>query len=244
MNSPELSLILPCYNEGEHFLSSISQVVTSLQESKLKYEIIFVEDNSSDRTISLIEWFMKKNRRIPASLIKHVQNQGRGKSVSDGFIKARGQFVGYIDIDCEVSPMYIGNFVKALQDGADVVCANRQYIFALESTPRWLASTFYRFISRVLLQHPFNDTESGYKFFRKKTIIPLLKQIKNQHWFWDTEIMLYSLYEGLRVYEINVLFNRKPYKTSTVRLIPDAVIYFKELLRFRRTLKQKYLSQQ
>ena len=232
----DLSLVLACYQESEHFSDSIGRIVDVLDRSDFSWEIIFVDDASSDETPELIKSFIKKHPRIPLSASFHSKNQGRGKTVTDGLLKAQGRIAGFIDIDLEVPPDYIPRFFQAIEDGADIAAAWRVYDFTLRSLPRWFASKGYNVTRNRVLGTMIQDTEAGYKFFKQKKILPVLKACQNPGWFWDTEIMVRSQQAGLKIVQIPVVFIRRFDKTSTVRLLPDTFAYLSELWRFKRQL--------
>jgi len=79
------------------------------------------------------------------------------------------------------------------------------------------------------------DTETGYKFFRRRTLIPVLDAIADPGWFWDTEFMVRAARLGLRIEEIPGAYIRRADKTSTVRGVRDSFRYFAKLLTFRRS---------
>ena len=238
MQQIELSLILPCYNEVEHFTQSVEHILATLKKTGLTYEIIFVEDKSTDKTSELLKGFLRKYKSLPIRIIWQPINLGRGHAVTTGIKNASGSIVGYIDIDLEVGPQYIAQCVTAIQRRYELVCAYRRYQFSLRTISRWVASTSYRKISQIAFHHNLHDTEAGYKFFKKSTILPVLKLATDPHWFWDTEIMLYSYYAGLKITEISVQFNRRMDKTSTVKLIPDTIEYIRKLIRLHKKLKK------
>src|SRR5579859_6315852 len=107
MKKSSLSLILPCYNEAEHFNKSATTILSTLKKSRFDFEIIFVEDKSVDRTKKLIEQFIASHPKEPLRVIYHLRNMGRGQSVIDGILKAKKNIVGFMDIDMEVSPIHI-----------------------------------------------------------------------------------------------------------------------------------------
>ena len=195
------SLILACYNEGPTFEKSIRQIAKVLNSLSKPWEIIFVEDKSTDETKKTVEKFV--GPRTNSRVIYHFKNQGRGKSVTDGIKAARGGICGYLDVDLEVAPDYILLFINEIENGADMVVGQRFYEGGLKSLTRYIASKTYSQMVRVLLNIPLKDTEAGYKFFRRSKIVPLLTKVKSKHWFWDTEIMVRSYYKGLKI-EIGV----------------------------------------
>jgi len=109
----------------------------------------------------------------------------------------------------------------------------RFYEGGLNSFGRFLASKIYALSVKTLLKIPIEDTEAGYKFFRREKILPILKKIKDKHWFWDTEICARAYFAELKISQIPVLFERRSDKKSTVRLIPDTIDYLKNLIRLR-----------
>lgn len=232
MDKFDVSLVLPCYNEKEIFNDSVRRIVKTLSQTDYTWEIIFVEDKSTDTTADLIKKVLDKNPRLNLAAIFHPVNQGRGKSVMDGFYQAKGKFVGFIDIDLETGEWYLPKFFSELERGADAVMAWRIYDFAFWRLPRWIATKGYIWLRRLLLGLPYEDTEGGYKFFRRKKILPLLSRVKNSGWFFDTEIMAHCWRAKLKVKEIPVAFVRNKNKTSTVRLIPDSLNYLYNLVKF------------
>src|SRR3989338_4392806 len=235
MDKYDVSLVLPCYNESEIFNASVKRIIKTLSQTDYTWEIIFVEDKSRDNTVALIAKVLGKNPRLNLSAVYHQRNLGRGKTVVDGFKKAQGKYVGFIDIDLETGEWYLPKFISELEAGADAAVAWRIYDFAFWSLPRWLATKGYVWLRKKLLGLPYQDTEGGYKFFKLKKILPLLKKVKNKGWFFDTEIMALCFKcfkHKLRVKEIPVSFVRNPQKTSTVRLVPDTINYLWNLIKF------------
>src|SRR3990167_4517917 len=101
MPKVDLSIIIPCYNEGSTFENSVKKIIGVAKTLKKEWEIIFVEDKSVDDTKKTVEKLTKQYKNSRA--IFHKKNEGRGKSVSDGIKAARGDICGYLDVDLEVS---------------------------------------------------------------------------------------------------------------------------------------------
>lgn len=230
MSIVEFSLILPCYNEGPTFETSIKKILNVMNTLKDKWEIIFVEDFSEDGTKEKLK---KITSDIKNSItIFHKRNEGRGKCVVDGIKKARGEICGFIDVDLEVSPSYIPLFIENIKKGNDIVVAERFYESG-GSVTRFVASKGYSAIVKFFLNLPIRDTEAGYKFFNRRKIISVIRDTKNKHWFWDTEICALAHYKGLRLTEIPVLFKRRFDKKSTVRMVPDIIHFGLNLIKFK-----------
>jgi hypothetical protein len=154
--------------------------------------------------------------------------------VGDGFRAAKGEIVGFIDIDLEISPVYTICCVLEVQDGANVAIGERIYRLQPRFVHRHILSRVYSWLVRRILGLPFIDTEAGFKFFRREAALELLELTHDQGWFWDTEIVANAHYQGFRVAEVPCLFQRNPNKTSTVKPIRDSIQYFRKLTAFRR----------
>ena len=96
----------------------------------------------------------------------------------------------------------------------------------------------YTWLVRHLLKLPFHDTETGYKFFRRERLLPLLDETLDPGWFWDTEVMARALYRGLEIVEVPGAFIRRYDKTSTVSGIRDSFRYLVRMLAFRKVLAE------
>jgi len=233
MKSLDVSLVLPCFNEAETFSDSIQKIITVLDHTNLVWEIIFVDDCSKDSTRRLINNALKKYSSNKFKFISHHKNQGRGQTVIDGILEAKGKIVGFIDVDLEVSEEYLPSFFKALEKGYDSAIAWRIYDFTIAGFFRWFSSKGYTLIRKIILGLPYKDTEAGYKFFNRSKILAVIKKCRYKGWFWDTEIMARIYKARLKTIEIPVIFIRRQDKTSTVRLIPDSIKYLKNLINFR-----------
>jgi glycosyltransferase involved in cell wall biosynthesis len=234
----DLSLVIACYNEEPVLVDSVRQTVEILDSTHWTYEIIFVDDCSRDCTREIIQQLLITYRDRPFRRLFHEHNLGRGGTVTDGIRLAQGDVVGYIDIDLEVHARYIPSLVLAIQNGADVATAHRIYKVQWHLFNRFILSTGYIWLVRVLLHTPLKDTETGFKFFKRDSILPVLDQIEDQRWFWDTEVMVRSHLMGYKIVEIPSLFVRRYDKKSTVNDFRDSVTHFVKLWRFRRVVKQ------
>lgn len=232
----ELSLVLPCFNEAALFNGSVEKIIATLGNSRYAFEIIFVDDASHDGTQTLIEKVCRKYAFARA--IYHPKNTGRGRTVADGIRAAKGKVVGYIDIDLEVPPVYIPEAVDlVLNRHADVVIGQRIYRTTFTSIIREVLSRGYRSLAATLVDTGGLDTESGYKFFNRTKILPIIRKIKHQGWFWDTEVIVFAKRAGLHITELPVLFMRRTDKKSSVRIFHDMIDYLISLWRLKKRLK-------
>ena len=234
-----LSLVLPCYRESEHIAVSVPRILRVLADLPYSWEVIFVDDKSPDDTVFALEQLLETYPDRNLRLVRHPVNLGRGAAVTTGIRESRGEWVGFIDVDLEVAPDYIATCCRILSEGWEMCVGTRHYPATLTSLPRFLASTLYRKLAWRLLGLPEIDSESGYKFFNRRRVLPLLDRTTSRGWFWDTEIVAESYLAGLRVAEAQCLHLRRLDKTSTVRLVRDSLRFLGELMRYRAALAQR-----
>jgi len=232
--APELSVVIACYMEESHLMDSVAQLTHTLDELGRSYELIFIEDKSSDRTAELVRALVAghSNRRA----VFHDQNVGRGGTVREGFLMARGRIVGFLDIDLEVHCKYLPDVLAPIDAGADGATAFRGYVPGV--TPnhlvRKLLSHGYRWLFRTVFDVPFRDTETGFKFFVREKILDVARRTQEDGWFWDSEIMILAHEAGLEIVEVPTSFVRRADKATTVRLLRDSWAYLVAIRNFRR----------
>ncbi len=234
---PQLSIVIACYNEEETLSASFEEIRETLMDLGRPFEVIFVDDVSGDGTRAILSQVVANHPELDLRIILHDVNKGRGATVTDGFRAARGSIVGYLDVDLEVKAWYLPPLVRAIEKGADVATVRRIYALQFRSLDRYFMSRGYSFLVRRLLGVPFHDTETGYKFFRRERLLPVLDAIRDPGWFWDTEFMVRAARHGLRVEEMPGAYVRRFDKTSTVSGLRDSVRYFGKLLAFRREIR-------
>jgi glycosyltransferase involved in cell wall biosynthesis len=229
----DISLIIPCYNEGPYLQKNLKELYNLLSFLKLDFEMILIDDKSTNDTRARADAFVKEHGK--AQLLSHEVNQGRGYTVTEGIRNARGKVAGFIDVDLEIASQNIIPLILKVLEGYDIALGKR--IYKIKGDPRWILSRGYAALVQAVCKTPFLDTEAGCKFFNREKILPVLDETEDTHWFWDTEIVTRAYYTGLKIAEIPVLFIRENQKYSTVKFFRDTFYYFKRLLHFRKAIK-------
>jgi len=237
---PDISVVIACFNEEETLESSFEEIRQTLDDFGRRYEIVFVDDVSRDRTRAILAGIVARNPGLDLQVLLHDKNKGRGATVTDGFKAARGAIAGFLDVDLEVHCRYIPSLVRAIEKGADVATLRRIYAFQMASLDRYVMSRGYSFLVRRMLDVDFRDTETGFKFFRREKLLPVLDLIEDAGWFWDTEFMVRAARAGHRIVEIPGAYIRRGDKTSTVSGVRDSFRYFGKLLAFRQALRSAH----
>ena len=232
----DLCVVLPVHNEASILTKSVDEVRKVLDKTKLNYEIIIAEDGSTDRTYQIAKNIAKKYKNV--KLIHFKRRLGRGKAVGNAFKKSKAKIVGFIDADLEVPATYIPALIQEIESGFDVVTGWRFYKFDWNYVFRIITSKIYSYLVKLLLNVNLKDTETGYKFFNRKSILPIIDEIEAIHWFWDTEIVVRSYHKGLKIKEVPVIYIKQWESKSKVNVIQDSIDYFRQLIKFRRKIKE------
>src|SRR2546422_11220120 len=186
---PRLSVVLACYNEEEILAASFAEIHEVLEHLGRPYEIVFVDDVSRDRTRDVIRDIVAAHPAAPIQVILHDVNRGRGATVSDGFRAARGDIVGYLDVDLEVHARYIPSLVRAIEKGAEVATVRRIYAFQLRSLDRYFMSRGYSYLVPKMRGTSPPDTETGHKFFRPEALMPVRDETRDPGWLRGTGVI-------------------------------------------------------
>ena len=237
MDKPKLSIILACYNESSHLQKSFQALTDMLSHANFTYEIIMVDDKSTDSTPEILQDIIQQHPEMQIKLITHDRNTGRGRAVTDGFKAADADVVGYIDADLEIDAVYIYSFYHAIREGYHAAIGERVSRLGLHSIARIFTGRSYNALMRAFIDLPLHDTESGIKFFDRQKLMEIIDRVEDQHWFWDTEICARMYKAGYNIKEIPCIYARNRHKKSTVKLIQDSIYYFKNLVQFRKIYK-------
>ena len=203
----KLSLIIPCYNE----LTTISKIIDKVLEvKKFDYEIIVIDDYSTDGTRDILKNLAKNKIQ---HLILNEKNYGKGYSIRQGLKKATHDIILIQDADLEYDPSDYEKLIKPIiNDKADVVYGSR-FIGSEEKRVLYfwhsLGNAFLTLISNIFTNLNLTDMECCYKVF-KSEVIKELKLQENRFGF-EPEITAKLSKKNLRIYEVGVLYYGRKY---------------------------------
>lgn len=242
--APEISVVIACYMEEGHLVDSIEQLTATLEQLGKSYELIFIEDKSTDNTADVVRKLVSGHPHRRA--IYHDKNVGRGGTVKEGFLCAKGRIVGFLDIDLEVHCHFLPSVLYAIEAGADGATAYRHYAVGWRPTAiiRHFLSSGYRWLFSRVFDMPFRDPETGFKFFVREQIVEVARATRDVGWFWDSEIMILAHQAGLKLVEVPCRFERRADKASTVRVCHDVCAYLVAIWKFRKRQKAELRTPQ
>ena len=233
-----LSILLTCYNEAQEIAACHDTLVATLSSVGLDPEFVIVDDGSRpDQQRKLAEQFLGLDR---VHIVLFEENRGRGAALSEGIRAATGDCVCVIDTDLEIpATAILAGFCSLDGSAADMAIAERFYRWPprFRDWARNIASKAYRAFSSSLLPLEGLDTETGFKAFRRSRVLEFLDRVKDERFFWDTEIVSEALRAGQNVVQFPVVVCRRTDKRSSVRLFRDTWRYLKGIHAYRARLR-------
>lgn len=204
MTEPEVTAIIPVYNDCPALRVAIPQSIETLSRITNSFELIVAEDGSTDGSAALVEEFSQRDARV--HLLHSDARQGRGKALNRAFGTARGSIVCYYDVDLATDMQHLSRLIGAIREGADISTGSRLLPDSdiRRTGGREIASRSYNFLVRLILGSRVFDHQCGFKAFNKSRILPVLPRIRSEHWFWDTEILVRAQRQGYTVTEFAV----------------------------------------
>jgi glycosyltransferase involved in cell wall biosynthesis len=227
------SIILPAFNESARIGPGIEKALDFVREQGWSVEIVVVNDGSRDDTADIVKRLMVNAPEL--RLLDNPGNRGKGYSVRNGMLNARGDILLFSDADFS-SPIYEAvKLIDAINQGAEVAFGSR-WLLAETQTKRqsWLrqfVGRAYNLVMRVALGLPYKDTQCGFKAFTKKAAEVIFTRQQIEGWGFDPEILFIARKFGLAMQEVAVEWANDD--RSKVNPITDGVKMFWELLRIR-----------
>ncbi|MHC1588552.1 MAG: flippase-like domain-containing protein [Methermicoccaceae archaeon] len=219
MRALDVSLIIPAYNAVDTLRRTVEVAIDQLSSITDSYEVIVAEDGSTDGTAELAE---ELSRACESVVHLHSDERlGRGRALTRAIERAHGDVVMYMDVDMATHPSHIPQLVESIRNGCDVATGSRlmQESKAERPPTRLAASIVFNTMVRWLLASKVHDHQCGFKAFRRESMLSLLPDVQDSHWFWDTEVLVRAQQRGMRVCEHPVRWEQG--ENTKVRLTHD-----------------------
>jgi glycosyltransferase involved in cell wall biosynthesis len=234
--SPELSIVIPAYNEENRLARTLARIrdyFAPASPSARDIEIIVVDDGSTDGTANVVRQWAKE---IPTlRLVSNNGNRGKGYSVRNGMLEARGRITLFTDADLSAPIEESQQLLAAIRAGNDVAigsrAVDRTMIDVHQSRFRELAGLIFNCLVRLFTGLPFNDTQCGFKAFGRDRSRIIFEQQRIEGFGFDPEILFLAQRHGLRSAEVPVRWSHD--HGTRVRLFRDSLGMFADLLTLR-----------
>ena len=229
---PELSVIIPAYNEALRLPRTLERIAAYANQFDREVEVLVVDDGSTDGTAAVAEAFRGK---IPAlRVVPNGRNRGKGFSVRHGVGEAHGRIALFTDADLSAPIEEADKLIAALEHFDVAIgsrAVNRSLITVHQSPLREFAGILFNKIVRVILRLPFVDTQCGFKAFLREPCRIIFAQQRIEGFGFDPELLYLARHHGLRAVEIPVRWGHSP--ATKVSMLRDSMQMFADVFRIR-----------
>jgi len=235
-----LSVVIPAYNEEKNLKRKVLEEVWEyLSKQKYTWEVLIVDDGSTDKTTELVGNFLKKGRG-GFKLLKE-KHRGKGGTVIAGMLQTKGDYALFMDMDQATPISEVEKFLPKFKAGCDVVIASRS---GREGAPivRKLMAYGFMLLRTIILRLPYKDTQCGFKAFKINSARRIFKRLKvfnegniisgaSVSAGFDLEILYIARKLGLKIAEVNVSWSHKD--TERINPIRDSLEGLRDLFKVR-----------
>ena len=239
--NPELSIVIPAFDESARIGDSLGKIFSYLQEKHPSAEVIIVDDGSSDHTSEVASSFCDHHHEISSQVIRYEQNRGKGYAVKVGLQAAHAEIALFSDADLSTPIEELSKLIDPIKSGEyDVTFGSRALDRSLIGTHqpwrREQGGKVMNLIIRTMSGLQFADTQCGFKAFNMTKFRPLLDLMTVDRFGFDIEFLFVANYHKLRLAEIPVRWNNV--EGSKVSVVRDTRRMFTELSQIRRNARK------
>jgi len=239
MKNIKLTIIIPAYNEAENLrLGALDSVYQYLKSQNYNYEVLIIDDGSTDNTAKLIEEDIKNKDGF--RLIKNPHG-GKAMTVMSGLLKSEGEITLFTDMDQATPINQIEKFFPKFDDGFDIVIGSRHGRSGAPAI-RKLMGWGFSFLRSLILGLPFTDTQCGFKAFNRSSVQAIFPDL-SKSWQkikatgaavnagFDVETLFIARKKGLKIAEVVV--DWRHVGTERVQAVRDSLEALKDMARIR-----------
>lgn len=226
-----LSLVIPAYNEENRLRTTIDEVAAFVDHQRFPIEVILVNNNSTDRTQQIIDDAAAEFTFI-RGLIERTQ--GKGAAVRAGMLAAEHEYLFICDADLSMPIDEVLKFIPPNLQEYDIAIASREAPGAVridEPPFRHFIGRMFNMIVRIFAVRGFDDTQCGFKCFKKAVARDLFPLQTIEGWSFDVELLHVAQRRGYLIKEVPITWYYKD--NSKIKPFKDAIKMFSDVLRIR-----------
>ena len=230
-----ISVIIPVYNEESKIHSLLAHIKEILSETLLEYELILINDGSTDNSEHVISEEGKLDKRV--KVLSYKENKGKGHAVKMGVLNSKGDVVSFLDGDLDISPAQIKNYIRELE-GCDLVIASKTHPLSIITAPfvRKMLSKMFSILVRVAVGINIKDTQSGLKIGNGNALRKIFNVMLVKRYAFDVEMLAIASKLNLKIKEspINMTLNSSFNIAEMIKMFIDVlgISYRLRIIRF------------
>ncbi len=236
MPHPFLSLVIPAYNEERRLPHTLEQVACFLESQTYTWEVIVVNNASTDKTHAIIQDFSQKHLQIHGL---YEARRGKGRAIKSGMLAARGEYRFMCDADLSMPITELNRFLPPQLENFNLAIASREAPGAIrynEPYYRHLGGRAVNTMIRLLILPGLNDTQCGFKCFSAPVAEDLFTRQTLSGWSFDIEILAIAKLRGYQIAEIPIPWYFNP--ETKLSAFQDALQMFLDILVVRDNLQR------
>jgi glycosyltransferase involved in cell wall biosynthesis len=230
VNDLAISVVVPAYNEENSIIEAMNRISDVLRMEEILYEIIVVDDGSTDRTVAVLNLAELNNVRV----VKNDTNIGKGSALRLGTTYASGKYLAFHDADLDLHPEALVGFFKMMESTkADGVVGSKVHPDSSVHYPisRRVMSRGFRLLIRGFFDLRISDTQTGVKIFKREKVSPVVNSVETNGFGFDLELLVRMHQLGMKVLEGPISLDYQ-FKSSVG--ISTIGTMFKDLFRLRK----------
>lgn len=238
---PEISIVIPAYNESERLAAPLLTIFEFLSTNGLNAEVIVVDDGSSDDTVAVADEVFRSQQDVASQVIEYDKNRGKGFAVKTGLLAVKSDIALFTDADLSTPIEEMSKLIGPIRaDDFDVTFGSRALDRSLIGTHqpwrREQGGRVMNLIIKTMSGLPFFDTQCGFKAFNMLKFRPLLDVMTVDRFGFDVEFLFVAKHHKLRLAEIPVRWN--DVAGSKVSVFRDTRRMISELNQIRRNARR------
>ena len=227
----DLSIVIPVYNEEQRLPSALALLTHYLDASPLRADVLIVVNGSNDRTGEIALQAAATDARFQ---VEQLAGRGKGLAVRTGMLRARGNVVMFCDVDFSMPIQELSGLYGVVAGGLDVALASREVAGAHrigEPPMRHLMGRVFNGLVRVLALPGIQDTQCGFKAFRREVARDVFARGRIDGWAFDVETLFIARKRRYRLREVPITWRYD--ESSRVHPVRDTIAMLRELLQIR-----------
>jgi len=225
-----ISIVIPVYNEQNRIHSFLSSIIEYVRKKDFSYEIVIVDDGSSDATVIMVESFLKEKLPDKYKILKLPVNSGKGAAIKKGMLEVAGEYIFFLDADGSTSIEEIDNFIPHFSSHFDIYIAGRT-IKHKAPFKRKFFGYGYIYLANFILQLGVPDITCGFKCYKQTCAQEIFSRQKLNNWSFDAEDMFIARKHGYRIKTLPVKW--KHTGGSKVKVLKNVFACGLDLFRIR-----------
>ena len=201
-----VSIVIPVFNQQGKINYSLKKITEAVELYFKDYELIVVNDGSTDDTLTVLKYLASTDLRRHARVLSYTPNRGKGYAVRQGVLHSRGEVVMFLDGDLDISPDLIKDYVEKLGT-YDLVIASKRHPGSNVKVPtsRLIMSRAFNLIVNLAIGIRQSDTQAGFKVGKGEMMRRIFRNVNVNRYAFDIELFTIASVLHCRIHEMPVI---------------------------------------